>query len=237
MPFSLTNLFRGGDTITGIEGVIDHTFGVYRLQPTEYGEYAEVNPRPAGCTRRRRIIQVGEHQRAQLLPHPRPRRRQLLRTAAQRRNVRGARQPNELAAPAGQDRRHAGRARRRRDRSDGDGEHARRRAGRRPRRGAQRPLRRGHLRLHRHRRDRHGRDPASGSSTSLARSGRPATSPSWTARTTRGSSTREQADADADVRRGGHRRARSRCRSTTSSPRARPAPATRTPGTARATAT
>jgi predicted extracellular nuclease len=36
-----------GDTITGVTGVVDHTFGVYRLQPTQYGAYAAANPRPA----------------------------------------------------------------------------------------------------------------------------------------------------------------------------------------------
>ena len=45
-PFSNTNTFRGGDTITGVEGVIDHTFGLYRIQPTEYGDYETANPRP-----------------------------------------------------------------------------------------------------------------------------------------------------------------------------------------------
>ena len=44
--FDLDNLFRGGDTITGITGVIDDTFGLYRLQPTEYGTYQSTNPRP-----------------------------------------------------------------------------------------------------------------------------------------------------------------------------------------------
>jgi uncharacterized protein len=45
-PFSATNSFRGGDTVTGVVGVIDHTFGLYRIQPTEYGDYEVVNPRP-----------------------------------------------------------------------------------------------------------------------------------------------------------------------------------------------
>jgi hypothetical protein len=45
-PFGQDNLFRAGDTITGITGVVDHTFGLYRLQPTRYGEYAAANPRP-----------------------------------------------------------------------------------------------------------------------------------------------------------------------------------------------
>ncbi len=49
LPFSLDNRFRGGDTITGIEGVVQYSFGVYRLQPTTYGDYASVNPRPDGA--------------------------------------------------------------------------------------------------------------------------------------------------------------------------------------------
>jgi predicted extracellular nuclease len=46
-PFSPSNSFRGGDTVTGVVGVIDHTFGLYRIQPTEYGEYQALNPRSA----------------------------------------------------------------------------------------------------------------------------------------------------------------------------------------------
>ena len=45
-PFGLANRFRGGDTITGIQGVLDDAFGKHRLQPTEYGDYAAKNPRP-----------------------------------------------------------------------------------------------------------------------------------------------------------------------------------------------
>ncbi len=45
--FDLSNLFRGGDLITGITGVIDETFGLYRLQPTTYGTYTPTNPRTA----------------------------------------------------------------------------------------------------------------------------------------------------------------------------------------------
>ena len=44
--FDLTNRFRGGDTITGITGVVDDTFGLYRIHPTAFGTYAVVNPRP-----------------------------------------------------------------------------------------------------------------------------------------------------------------------------------------------
>ncbi len=45
--FDLDNLFRGGDTITGITGVIDDTFGLYRVQPTVYGTHEPVNARTA----------------------------------------------------------------------------------------------------------------------------------------------------------------------------------------------
>ncbi len=45
--FNLSNLFRGGDTVTGVTGLIDHTFGLYRVQPTAYGSYTEVNERQA----------------------------------------------------------------------------------------------------------------------------------------------------------------------------------------------
>jgi predicted extracellular nuclease len=45
--FDLSNRFRGGDTVTGVTGMMDHTFGLYRVQPTAYGTYTAVNPRPA----------------------------------------------------------------------------------------------------------------------------------------------------------------------------------------------
>ncbi|RYU12450.1 ExeM/NucH family extracellular endonuclease [Nocardioides iriomotensis] len=45
-PFALDNRFRGGDTITGLEGIVDDAFGAYRVQPTVYGGYASVNQRP-----------------------------------------------------------------------------------------------------------------------------------------------------------------------------------------------
>jgi uncharacterized protein len=47
--FSSTNTFRGGDTVTGVVGVIDHTFGLYRIQPTDYGAYNPVNQRSAAA--------------------------------------------------------------------------------------------------------------------------------------------------------------------------------------------
>lgn len=45
-PFSLDNRFRGGDTVTGMSGILDDAFAAYRIQPTSYGEYASVNQRP-----------------------------------------------------------------------------------------------------------------------------------------------------------------------------------------------
>ena len=44
--FTLNNRFRGGDTVSGITGVVDETFGRYRLQPTGYGTYLSLNDRP-----------------------------------------------------------------------------------------------------------------------------------------------------------------------------------------------
>ena len=46
-PFSATNSFRGGDTVAGQIGVIENTFGIYRVQPTAYGAYTAKNPRAA----------------------------------------------------------------------------------------------------------------------------------------------------------------------------------------------
>ena len=44
-PFSLTNRFRGGDTVTNTVGVLDYRFGLYRVQPTGGADYAVKNPR------------------------------------------------------------------------------------------------------------------------------------------------------------------------------------------------
>jgi predicted extracellular nuclease len=44
--FDLTNRFRGGDLVGNATGVIDHTFGLYRIQPTEGADYTAVNLRP-----------------------------------------------------------------------------------------------------------------------------------------------------------------------------------------------
>lgn len=45
--FDLTNLFRGGDTVANVTGVMDYSSGLYRVQPTEDADYTSVNPRTA----------------------------------------------------------------------------------------------------------------------------------------------------------------------------------------------
>ena len=45
--FDLTNTFRGGDTVTNLAGVLDYSFGLYRVQPTTGSDYGVANPRPA----------------------------------------------------------------------------------------------------------------------------------------------------------------------------------------------
>jgi hypothetical protein len=45
--FDLTNRFRGGDLVQNATGVIDHSFGLYRIQPTQGADFTSVNPRPA----------------------------------------------------------------------------------------------------------------------------------------------------------------------------------------------
>ena len=45
--FDLTNLFRGGDTVANVTGVMDYSFGLYRIQPTQGADYVSVNPRTA----------------------------------------------------------------------------------------------------------------------------------------------------------------------------------------------
>jgi predicted extracellular nuclease len=46
-PFDLDNLFRGGDTVANVTGVMDFSFGLYRIQPTQGADYTSVNPRTA----------------------------------------------------------------------------------------------------------------------------------------------------------------------------------------------
>ena len=44
--FNLDNLFRGGDTVTNVVGVLDFAFGLYRIHPTQGADFAVQNPRP-----------------------------------------------------------------------------------------------------------------------------------------------------------------------------------------------
>ncbi len=46
LPFSMTNRFRGGDKLVNVTGVLDYSFGHYRVQPTVGATYVPVNPRP-----------------------------------------------------------------------------------------------------------------------------------------------------------------------------------------------
>nr|WP_274387605.1 ExeM/NucH family extracellular endonuclease [Salsipaludibacter albus] len=45
-PFTLDNRFRGGDLVTNTVGVIDESFGLYRIQPTGPADFTVANPRP-----------------------------------------------------------------------------------------------------------------------------------------------------------------------------------------------
>jgi predicted extracellular nuclease len=47
LEFDLTNLFRGGDTVSDVTGVINYSFDLYRVQPTQGANYTSVNARPA----------------------------------------------------------------------------------------------------------------------------------------------------------------------------------------------
>ena len=46
-PFSLTNRFRGGDTVQNTVGVLGFDFNLYRIFPTGPADYVAANPRPA----------------------------------------------------------------------------------------------------------------------------------------------------------------------------------------------
>jgi len=45
--FDLTNLFRGGDMLQNVTGVMDYAFGLYRIQPTTGANYTPMNMRTA----------------------------------------------------------------------------------------------------------------------------------------------------------------------------------------------
>jgi uncharacterized protein len=46
LPFSLSNLFRGGDTVQNTVGVLGYDFSLYRIIPTGPADYTAANPRP-----------------------------------------------------------------------------------------------------------------------------------------------------------------------------------------------
>ncbi|AEP28330.1 ExeM/NucH family extracellular endonuclease [Brumicola nitratireducens] len=43
--FTLDNRFRGGDTVTNVQGIMHQSFGAYRIQPTQGADYVATNPR------------------------------------------------------------------------------------------------------------------------------------------------------------------------------------------------
>ena len=45
--FTAANGFRGGDIVRGLVGVLDHSFGSYRVQPTRGATVIAANPRPS----------------------------------------------------------------------------------------------------------------------------------------------------------------------------------------------
>lgn len=45
--FTLTNTFRGGDILQDVVGVVDYSFGSYKIQPTAGATYINANPRPS----------------------------------------------------------------------------------------------------------------------------------------------------------------------------------------------
>jgi uncharacterized protein len=47
LEFNLYNLFRGGDYVTNLTGVLDYSYSLYRIQPTQGANYTAVNLRTA----------------------------------------------------------------------------------------------------------------------------------------------------------------------------------------------
>jgi predicted extracellular nuclease len=46
LEFNLYNRFRGGDLVTNLTGIMDYSFNLYRIQPTQGANYTSVNQRP-----------------------------------------------------------------------------------------------------------------------------------------------------------------------------------------------
>ena len=44
--FTLDNRFRGGDLVANVTGVMDYSYSLYRIQPTQGADYTPINPRP-----------------------------------------------------------------------------------------------------------------------------------------------------------------------------------------------
>ena len=47
LEFTLDNIFRGGDSLDNVTGVINYSFDLYRIQPTQGADYTSLNPRTA----------------------------------------------------------------------------------------------------------------------------------------------------------------------------------------------
>jgi len=45
--FDLTNLFRGGDTVKNVTGIMDYRYSAFKIQPTQGADYTPANPRTA----------------------------------------------------------------------------------------------------------------------------------------------------------------------------------------------
>jgi hypothetical protein len=46
LPFSLDNMFRGGDLVQNAIGILGYDFSLYRIMPTAPADFTAVNPRP-----------------------------------------------------------------------------------------------------------------------------------------------------------------------------------------------
>ena len=166
-PFSLTNLFRGGDVVKNVVGVVGFDFSRYRIQPTAPAEYTQTNPRPAAPHEVGGTLRVAAQNTLNyFVTADYPTGNPLDNKCGPAQNVecRGwdFDQPDELNAAEDEADRGARRHQRRRPRAERAREHdGRRRAdrpGQRHRPGPEREARRRDLRGDRHGRDRHRRD-------------------------------------------------------------------------------
>ncbi|MDP9144477.1 MAG: ExeM/NucH family extracellular endonuclease, partial [Actinomycetota bacterium] len=56
--FNLTNLFRAGDHVSNVAGVLDFGFGLYRIHPTAGADFSVQNPRPKKSPKVRGSLEV-----------------------------------------------------------------------------------------------------------------------------------------------------------------------------------